>query len=311
MLASVHTDSIRHDAPLVCLDSENPNRPVSLLEVLQLYAHRFIKLLENLQNMENCCASGVEPFDILGELLQYIEVDCLHLNLPHAHKQLLKIHTSYFVGEQLQRRDLGELKVLLSELHNRILEDLEEAVFFQIETPLVMGYFKKALDDNESVLIPKAPVDIFGETAVKAFPKAELDYEEACKCIVAGRATAAIFHLMRVAEHGLRALSKRLKITVTHSGRPYPLELADWETALTAIKNKIVAIRQLPKGTKKQTQLELYSDAADHCVFMKDIWRNNVSHTRRPYKPSEAQAALERVRDFMDFLGRSLSRIAR
>ena len=55
----------------------------------------------------------------------------------------------------------------------------------------------------------------------------------------------------------------------------------------------------MPKGPKRQEKLELLSDAADHCVFMKDIWRNSVSHTRNPYKKSEAIAALDRVRDFM------------
>jgi hypothetical protein len=45
-----------------------------------------------------------------------------------------------------------------------------------------------------------------------------------------------------------------------------------------------------------------YSDAADHCEFMKDIWRNNVSHTRKAYSDPEAVAVLQRVREFMEFL---------
>ena len=73
------------------------------------------------------------------------------------------------------------------------------------------------------------------------------------------------------------------------------------------IKNKITRARTAPAGPKKQAKLEFYSDAADHCVFMKDIWRNNVSHSRKPYKPGEAQAVLERVRDFMIFLADNLN----
>jgi hypothetical protein len=63
----------------------------------------------------------------------------------------------------------------------------------------------------------------------------------------------------------------------------------------------------LPSGPKRQTKLDFYSDAADHGMFMKDIWRNNVSHARRPYHAGEAKVVLDRVRDFMRFLAISLS----
>ena len=53
---------------------------------------------------------------------------------------------------------------------------------------------------------------------------------------------------------------------------------------------------------KRSTDLEKLSDAEDHCVFMKDIWRNAVSHTRKPYNESEAKFVLERVHGFMQFV---------
>jgi hypothetical protein len=148
---------------------------------------------------------------------------------------------------------------------------------------------------------------LFGEAVNLKIPAAVQDVKDAGNCIAASVDTAAVFHLMRVAEHGLRALAKKLRVSVKHKGKPYPLELGDWEQVITEIKNKITAIRLLPKASKqRQGKLELYSDAADHCAFMKDIWRNNTSHTRKPYKQSEAIAILDRVRDFMQFLGRIL-----
>lgn len=148
---------------------------------------------------------------------------------------------------------------------------------------------------------------LFGDTVNVAFPGARQDIKDAGNCIAASLDTAAVFHLMRVAEHGLRALARRLRVRIRHKGQPCPLELGDWEQVITEIRNKIAAIRQLPKGSKQRKEkLELYSDAADHCTFMKDIWRNNMSHTRNAYKQSEAIAILERVCDFMQFLGRSL-----
>jgi hypothetical protein len=68
------------------------------------------------------------------------------------------------------------------------------------------------------------------------------------------------------------------------------------------VKKKIDKIRKRPIGPKREADLAMYSDAADHCLFMVDIWRNNISHTRQPYNEPEALAVLERVKDFMKFL---------
>jgi hypothetical protein len=137
------------------------------------------------------------------------------------------------------------------------------------------------------------------------FPPAKRDVQEAVYCYVLERDTATVFHAMRVAEHGLRSLARRLHVALTHKGRHQPIEFADWEKVIDGIKVKIAASRQLSKGPKQVRKLELYSDMADHCVFMKDIWRNNVSHARKPYKSSEALSVLERVRDFMLFLAKN------
>jgi hypothetical protein len=110
---------------------------------------------------------------------------------------------------------------------------------------------------------------------------------------------------MRVSEHGLRRLARRLHVTLTDKGNLHPLEYADWDKLLTAIRNKIIEARKLSKGPRKEKQLQSWSEAGDHCEYMKDIWRNSVSHTRQPYKNSEALGACERVRDFMSFLVRS------
>ena len=69
---------------------------------------------------------------------------------------------------------------------------------------------------------------------------------------------------------------------------------------------KVKAARQLSAGPRKQAQLTKFSEAGDHCTFMKDIWRNSVSHTRKPYIRDEALGAFNRVGDFMKFLAGEL-----
>jgi hypothetical protein len=111
---------------------------------------------------------------------------------------------------------------------------------------------------------------------------------------------------MRVAEHGLRALAKKLRVALTYKGKHQPIEFADWEKMITAIRNKVNTARETFSGKKRAETIQRYSDLADHCSYMKDIWRNEVSHTRKPYVDREALIVLQRVRGFMGALVQQL-----
>jgi hypothetical protein len=147
---------------------------------------------------------------------------------------------------------------------------------------------------------------LFGNAVYNSFPNARADIENAGTALATRLYTASVFYLMRTAEHGLRELARRMKVRIKHKSALVPLEHADWNAVITEIKNKITAVRPLPHGPKRQEKLERYSDAADHCEFMKDIWRNTASHARKSYSRTEALAAMDRVRDFMQFLSQSL-----
>jgi hypothetical protein len=147
---------------------------------------------------------------------------------------------------------------------------------------------------------------LFGDEVYEKFKRARQDIKDAGNCLAASLPTAGVFHLMRVAEHGLRSLAQKLRVRLTHTRKNCPIEFADWNKIVEACENRIEEARKLPAGPKRQAKLELYSDAADHCTFMKDIWRNTMAHTRKSYKESEAIGVLERVRDFTVFLGRNL-----
>jgi len=136
------------------------------------------------------------------------------------------------------------------------------------------------------------------------FPDAKIDSEEAVWCYVVGRSTASVFHSMRAAEYGLRALAKKLRVKLLHKGKTHPIEFADWEKVITGINNKISSARLLPHGTRRARMLQLCSDGADHCSYMKDIWRNDISHARKSYNSPEALAVMQRVHDFLGFLAK-------
>lgn len=52
-----------------------------------------------------------------------------------------------------------------------------------------------------------------------AFQKAKTEAEDAIDCYAIGKGTACVFHAMRVAEHGLRILAKRLHVKLAHKRR--------------------------------------------------------------------------------------------
>ena len=120
--------------------------------------------------------------------------------------------------------------------------------------------------------------------------------------------TAAVFHLMRVSEYGCGDSHERFFVKLTDKRKHQPLEYADWDKVITGINNKIQHVKtSLSKGPVQHGKLNLCSEAAQHCLYMKDIWRNDISHTRQPYSQAEAIVVFERVRDFMQFLERAIT----
>jgi len=136
------------------------------------------------------------------------------------------------------------------------------------------------------------------------FPDTKEDSERAIECYALEQNTACVFHLMRVAEHGLRIVARRVGVKLTDKGKPQPIEFATWEKVISAIKNKISLAHGMAKGSRRKQQLQFHSDAADQCTYIRDIWRNEVAHTRGVYNDGEALGIITRVRQFMELLAK-------
>ena len=97
-------------------------------------------------------------------------------------------------------------------------------------------------------------------------------------------------------------LLKKSGVKLTDKGKPQSIEFATWDKVITGIKTKIADVRLLPQGLRKNRNLQFYSDAAENCTYIRDIWRNEISHTRKNYNEGEAIGILKRVEDFMRLL---------
>jgi len=119
--------------------------------------------------------------------------------------------------------------------------------------------------------------DLFG---IKGVCSNELNSEikSAGNCLAADLNTAAVFHLMRVAEYGLRGLAKMIHVKIKHD-----LDLADWGELIRGIEKK-VSLLELKKRTKGNEQKILfYSSLLSDLKGFKHIWRNRTMHARASY----------------------------
>jgi hypothetical protein len=145
---------------------------------------------------------------------------------------------------------------------------------------------------------------IVSDSVIDAFPKASQEIRTGGTCLATGLHTACVFHGMRAAEIGLRALGNKHQITIK-SGKP--LELAEWREILDGLSGAALALENLPNSTPhKEADLHFLSEAAAQFRFFKSGWRIRVAHGRATYIESEAIEAINHVRSFFETLATRL-----
>ena len=148
-------------------------------------------------------------------------------------------------------------------------------------------------------------IEQFGDS-VAMFAGALGDMFETSMCYASGRATACIFHAMRVAEHGLRHIALELGISIGTVEKPLPIEYATWEAVFQKIEEKRVELRKEPKNKGHENKTIAYADFANQCSHLKDLWRNPTMHSRGLYDLPEALGAMNRVASFMKLIAESI-----
>jgi hypothetical protein len=143
---------------------------------------------------------------------------------------------------------------------------------------------------------------------IKAFPMVLSEIQAGVDCYALGQPTAAIFHFMRVAEYGLRALARERRVRLP---RNKPIEWGMWAEIISQIDAAKKKIEQKRAGLKKDAALDFYSGAIAHFNGFKDQYRNSVMHVRKAYEPFEAEIAMRQVRDFMNKLSAKVGETTR
>ena len=182
----------------------------------------------------------------------------------------------------------GELR----SLEGDIASDMMDCIFVQIKRESRPFY------ENAELL---------GPIVLQGFPICKDDIVSAGNCIAVELGTSAVFHLMRIAEIGLRAFARHLGLSHVVAnrkrGKTIPMEYAQWEKILSQLPEKIESKLNLVKpGPQKQKKQEFYYSNLNEISSFKDAWRNHVMHVRRTYSPEDAAAIVGHVRRFMESL---------
>jgi hypothetical protein len=149
--------------------------------------------------------------------------------------------------------------------------------------------------------------ELLGQAVSQGFPACREDIVSVGNCIAVGMGTSAVFHLMRVAEMGLRAFARHLGLhRVTENrknGKTIPMEYAQWEKILNQLGEKIESkLFPMGRGPSKQKKQEFYYSALNEISSFKDAWRNHVMHVRQTYSLEDAAAITAHVGRFMTSL---------
>ena len=139
-----------------------------------------------------------------------------------------------------------------------------------------------------------------GEDTHRAFPSTDFDASEAGVCLALSRATASVFHLMRVMEIGLTVMGAQFGLSPEHT---------NWGSAIEQIESRVRDMHKDPRWKALPDCKDLqrfYSEAASHFAIVKDAWRNHTAHARAMYTEEKATLIFENVAAFMQTLATRL-----
>ncbi len=168
----------------------------------------------------------------------------------------------------------GALGRIYSDINSRLQDELSLVQVFVMDTGKAR-YFS-----------PSSP--LFGQEVADKFPHAIPDIEDAGKCLALGQGTATVYHLMRVMEHGLRAIGLMLGIEYAPS----------WEAYLKQIRKNF----DMPRADKEDWWKKaepFFREVEGDLTSVKIVWRNPTMHIHRRFSPQEAEEIFSAVKAFM------------
>jgi hypothetical protein len=118
------------------------------------------------------------------------------------------------------------------------------------------------------------------KTIVDAFPSAKREIEASVDCLAMGDYPGSVFHMMRIAELGLRLIARErgVKTLSGKKGAPKPIEWGTWQQVFDAIESQLTVVRRANPGPKRGGALVFYEAALSDLRTMRDLYRDPTMH---------------------------------
>lgn len=127
----------------------------------------------------------------------------------------------------------------------------------------------------------------FGNEVLNKFPACTYEIEEAAKCLALGRATASVFHSMRILEVALHAIYGCLGLPQLAKNE------RSWGALLGRIKDSL-ALRG-----KTWAELPLFQIVYERLEAVRHAQRNNTMHVEDKYTEEGAKLVFDNTKQFM------------
>lgn len=271
--------------------------PITLWDLMKLLDSRgltlFMMFRDEWQHEFETHRSGsptAPPADQIESFLEFLdqsEKTCDGIGLRQTKAKIGLIHTH--VTHNQNQVDCSSLAADCRNILDVLVTELWTRKF--VEIPSEYGDHA----ENEA---------LFGPKVKTAFQSASEDIKQAGNCLAVECGTAAVFHLMRVAEFGLRALARDRRVQIP---KKVPLVLGTWEDIIRQLEIAEAAIQGYPKTIAREAQYDFYHGAMMEFKRFKNKFRNVVMHNRYSYDPDEAASAFNHVRSFMVILSSAIS----
>jgi hypothetical protein len=207
-----------------------------------------------------------------------------------------------------------ELQYGLHHLMQLMKSELQKRKVFAIDQDKSKFYREEhhgVKKPNQANVLAGPATPLFSERAENAFPSACMDIVEAGRCLALGRNNAAIYHLMQVAEIGLRTLAhdRRVAIQRGRSQTDIPLEYAQWGEIIGELEKKKALINNWPRSKSvREEAVRYYASVIFEVGSFNDIYRKHISHARGElYEFDAALNCWGHVSRFMDKLAERMS----
>ncbi|MGA7563059.1 MAG: hypothetical protein WBW55_07655 [Desulfobaccales bacterium] len=263
---------------------------VSLLSMLEKHADDYVQMGKLVQYIIDYAAAIIMPdvqltddeMKMINGQLFIMATHAATLEMDVSVNMIHETFNNYKIVTPTWRQVGSELEYLA----RTIIAELKSRTLFYIWSHR-LPYYK-----GENLLTKET---------LESFPSVNWDMEEAGKCFATERFTAAVHHLMQVAEYGLISFAEFCEIPEK--------QRSNWNTALNQIDKGMreKTIPNLLNMTKDDEQY--YTEVASWLRNVKTAWRNPVSHIPIIYDEAKALELFGAVKSLMHHLSKRFKEV--